>query len=210
MTCSMQTTGRRDDMSGQAPTGRIAQVSGAGRVDVAGFSELYRRHYYRVFRYCMHRLFDRAAAEDATSSVFLKAVEGFSRFVGDERDFRNWLYAIATNLLNSQCRRNRLWLRFLQLRGRSLAVRQQDAADDGDDFDQRLACLRAAMRELKPRQQALITLRFFEGLDAMEITQILGGSPATVRSQLSRALTTLRRRMRSAGLDAKREVLPNV
>ena len=66
--------------------------------------------------------------------------------------------------------------------------------------------LRQAIGKLQPREQAVITLRFFEDLDAARIAEILGGSPATVRSQLSRALTQLRRHMRSAEVDAPWEV----
>lgn len=47
------------------------------RIDRAAFVQLYRRHYDTIFRYCVHRLFDRAAAEDVTSEVFLKMVENF-------------------------------------------------------------------------------------------------------------------------------------
>ena len=56
------------------------------------FALLYRRHYDAVFKYCVHRLFDRHLAEDVTSQVFLKVVEKFHDFKGDERQFRNWLY----------------------------------------------------------------------------------------------------------------------
>ena len=59
------------------------------RRDPTAFAELYRKYYDPVFRYCVHRLFERSAAEDLTSSVFMKAVQGFCRFRGDEKDFRN-------------------------------------------------------------------------------------------------------------------------
>ena len=59
------------------------------RRDRAAFVQLYRRHYDVIFRYCAHRLFDRAAAEDVTSEVFLKMVENFHCFKGTEAQFRN-------------------------------------------------------------------------------------------------------------------------
>jgi RNA polymerase sigma-70 factor (ECF subfamily) len=49
----------------------------------------------------VHRLFERQAAEDVTSDVFLKAVENIHRFKGNEKQFRNWLYRIATNAINN-------------------------------------------------------------------------------------------------------------
>ena len=48
-------------------TGFDEQLICQARSDSDAFSRLYRRHYDSVFRYCMHRLFERAAAEDAVS-----------------------------------------------------------------------------------------------------------------------------------------------
>jgi len=184
-----------------APQGLVHRA----REDADAFARLYRRHYDAVFRYCAHRLFDRAAAEDATSATFLKAVESLVGFSGDERAFRNWLYAIATNHINTQFRRARLWERFLKSR-RPEPPAQRPAGERAPEADERTALLKQAIRGLKPRQQALITLRYFEDLDAGEIARVLGGSAATVRSQLSRALTRLRRRMHAAGIDGIGEV----
>ena len=45
------------------------------RTNYNAFSVLYRRHYDALFKYCVHRLFDRHLAEDITSQVFLRVVE---------------------------------------------------------------------------------------------------------------------------------------
>jgi len=66
---------------------------------------LYLRHYDAIFRYCAHRLFERTTAEDITSEVFLKMVENFHDFDGNEKQFRNWLYGIATNAVNEHIRK---------------------------------------------------------------------------------------------------------
>ena len=58
--------------------------------------------------------------------------------------------------------------------------------------------MREAVLALKPRYQAIITLRFFENLKLTEIAEVLGDSPGTVRSQIARALARLRRKIASA------------
>ena len=68
--------------------------------DRAAFAQLYRMHYELVFRYCSRRLFNRHAAEDVTSTVFLKVLRKLGSFEGNSRGFRNWLYSIATNAIN--------------------------------------------------------------------------------------------------------------
>lgn len=175
-----------DDDSRAANDGRlIARARG----DSEAFIRLYRMHYDSVFRYCAHRLFNRAAAEDVTSQVFLKVVEKFASFKGDEQQFRSWLYRIATNAVNHHlrkvARRNNLLERACgQTNGPAGGCRASS---------EKLALLREAVLDLRPRCQAIITLRFFESLKMTEIAEVLGSSPGTVRSQMARALAKLRK-----------------
>ena len=161
------------------------------RHDRHAFGQLYRRHYDGVFRYCVHRLFDRHAAEDMTSTVFLKAVAGLDRFAGDEQAFGYWVYRIATNAINDHLRKS---LRLADVL-RNVAVRlagRQPAADPPPDETE---ALQRAILSLRPRYQTVIALRFFEDMKLTEIAGILGSSPATIRSQLSRALVQLRKKL---------------
>ena len=159
------------------------------RNDSTAFVQLYRSHYNAVFRYCVHRLFDRQLAEDVTSEVFLKAVENIRSFKGDEKQFCCWLYRVATNAINNyfrkSVRRNRL-LRFAheQSNSRISSCKEQD---------EKLTVLREAVFTLRPRYQTIITLRFFENLKLTEIAEVVGSSPGTVRKQLTRALAKLRK-----------------
>jgi RNA polymerase sigma-70 factor (ECF subfamily) len=159
------------------------------RDDSTAFVQLYRSHYDAVFRYCMHRLFERQMAEDITSEVFLKVVENFGGFKGDEKQFRCWLYRIATNAVNNHlrkvARRNRL-LKFAREQANG------QVAGCGEPSE-KLTILREALLALRPRYQTIITLRFFENLKLNEIAEVLGSSPGTIRSQFKRALAKLRR-----------------
>jgi RNA polymerase sigma-70 factor (sigma-E family) len=49
-----------------------------------------------------------------------------------------------------------------------------------------------AIRELPPRQRAVVVLRYYEGLSEAEIADALGCRPGTVKSQASAALARLR------------------
>ena len=143
----------------------------------------------------MHRLFERQAAEDVTSTVFLKVVENLGRFKGDKQQFRNWLYKIATNAVNNHLRQAARRKRLLKVVGERVSRLTVDCRGSKDESAEKLALLREAMLGLKARYQTIITLRFFENLKLTEIAEVLGSSPGTVRSQLARALVKLRKKI---------------
>jgi RNA polymerase sigma-70 factor (ECF subfamily) len=166
--------------------------------DSAAFTRLYRMHYETVFRYCSRRLFNRHAAEDVTSTVFFKVLRTIDSFTGDSQGFRNWLYRIATNAVNDHLRTSRRRTEAVR------AVAQIHSGDrahwtgldrerQGDDL-----AVKKALLCLKPKYQTVITLHFFEELKLIEIAEILGKNPATIRSQLSRGLNKLRSKLEAA------------
>ena len=166
--------------------------------DRAAFARLYRMHYETVFRYCSRRLFNRHAAEDVTSTVFFKVLRTIGSFEGDSRGFRNWLYRIATNAVNDYLRTARQRAEAVRAiaHGRSSDRAHATGLDherQGNDLP-----VKQALLCLKPKYQTVITLHFFERLKLIEIAEVLGQNPATIRSQLSRALSKLRRKLKAA------------
>ena len=171
---------------------------GRARTDADALGALYELYYDRIYRFLVYRLFDKHVAQDVTSDVFLAVARGMRAFAGTtEADFRNWLYAIAANHANA-------WIRKATRRRRLLAqaaIRIAATDDNGkDDYEPDWPTLYRAILELKPKNQTIVTLRFFENMEFEQIAQIVGDKAATVRVTLHRILGKLRRTLQ-AGLD---------
>ncbi len=171
--------------------------------DPGAFTRLYLRHYDAIFRYCAHRLFERTTAEDITSEVFLKMVENFQTFDGNEKQFRNWLYRIATNAVNEHIRKTTRRSAILTWVGWGSSNSSVDEAVAADESQHNQAVIKKALLMLKPDEQAIVTMRFFENLKTEEIAEVVGASASTVRSQLSRAMEKLRKHISLAQPDGQ-------
>ncbi len=52
------------------------------RTQANALGRLYELYYERIFRFCVHRLFNKEIAEDVTSTVFLEVARGIRTFKG--------------------------------------------------------------------------------------------------------------------------------
>ncbi|MEJ2649766.1 MAG: sigma-70 family RNA polymerase sigma factor [Sedimentisphaerales bacterium] len=168
------------------------------RSDRAAFARLYRMHYERVFRYCSRRLFNRHTAEDVTSTVFFRVMRTISTFEGNSNDFRKWLYRISTNAVNDHLKTAKRRADAIKNAAQEHNRRGVSAAEQDKEVHERNLVVKQALLSLKPKYQTVITLRFFEKMKLTEIAVILGQNQATIRSQLARALSKLRKELRTA------------
>lgn len=162
------------------------------KTQAQALGKLYELYYDRIFRFCVHRLFNRTTAEDVTSSVFLTVARTMREFKGrTEQDFRSWIYTIAANQANAHIRKT---IRRRRLLSEALGHREgeeQDAPDPGEWSRLDWPTLYAAIQELQPEHQTILTLRFFENMDYDEIGRVVDARPATIRVTLHRTLRRL-------------------
>ncbi len=162
------------------------------------FEQVYEDHFDAIFRYLLHRVADVSLAEDLTAQTFFKAYRAFPRFRHREGKVSSWLYRIATNELNSHLRRPRT--ASLEAGFGDVRVERENAERI---LERHTAFLEVnqVLRTLKPEDQALVALRYFEQKPFAEIAEILGRSTRVLTVRTHRALTRLRRELDRRGMD---------
>jgi len=157
------------------------------KTDSDALGRLYDLYYERIYRFCLYRLFVTEAAEDVTSMVFLTVARKINSFEGmTEKDFCNWVYAIAVNHANSYIRKTARRKKLFEKVHESI-VDKTNCSDDSD-----WPKLYQAISKLKPKYQTVVTLRFFENMDFEQIGKITNARPGTVRVTLHRILEKLK------------------
>jgi RNA polymerase sigma-70 factor (ECF subfamily) len=164
------------------------------RSQTQALGRLYDIYYQPIFRFCVHRLFNKEIAEDVTSAVFLEVARGIRRFRGQTaNNFQSWLYAIAANQANAYIRKTSRREKLLEQAAASMAASAAHGADSSPDFSQ----LYTAILRLKPQHQTIITLRFFENLQYEQIAKILNIKEATLRVSTHRIINELRNHLQT-------------
>ena len=176
------------------------------RGDIVGaFETLVERYQNRLVGILFHLVGNREEAEDLCQEVFLriyKARKGYR----PRAKFSTWLFTIANNLALNHLRskgRNPS----IPLGGSSptnseavASVAQQLAGREGTPSAQmrqaELADLvREALTVLNEDQKLAVLLNKFEEMSYAEIADVMGRSPAAIKSLLARARTQLREQL---------------
>ncbi|MBO3748176.1 SigE family RNA polymerase sigma factor [Streptosporangiaceae bacterium NEAU-GS5] len=151
--------------------------------DRADFERYVAERSSRLLRTAYLLCRDWATAEDLLQTALAKAWLAWRR-VGDNPD--PYVYRILVNTHATWWRRR--WRRETPASALPEAIDEHDALAAIGHRE----AIRQALTCLPPRQRAVIVLRYFADLPDQEIAETLGCSPATVRSQASRALARLR------------------
>jgi RNA polymerase sigma-70 factor (sigma-E family) len=144
-----------------------------------------------LLRYAVVLIGDRDLAQDIVQEVLARAHVRWRRI--NESDSPEAY--VRRMVLNEYLSWRRTWAaRHVQAVGERL-VELHDARGGVDDHAQGIVDADELWRRLATlgrKQRAVLVLRYYEQLEDAAIAELLGCSPATVRSQASRALKTLR------------------
>lgn len=150
---------------------------------------LFRLYHVPLVRYLTRRLGDRDWAEEVAQETFLRALRQDAL-----TSERSWLFAVATNLVRDEARKDERRRSRLQLLAAEERVREDDRLSAPDDasseYDAKraaeMALARRAVDSLAERDRLALLMRE-EGLDYHEIADALGLSFGSVGTTLARA-----------------------
>lgn len=165
----------------------------AGGDEAEAFASLLQCHQSMVYSLALHYLRDAALAEDVAQEVFLELYSALPGLENGEHVMR-WLRRVTCNrCIDIQRRRKvRSALPLDEARDRA------EVADADDLFLQRH--VREVTASLPARARAVLLLRYQEELSPAEIGKTLDMPLNSVRSQLHRTLTLMRRKLELLGV----------
>lgn len=151
------------------------------------FRRLYAEHFTTVLAFALRRVDHPQDAADIAADTFLVAWRRLGHVPsGDET--RPWLYGVVRRVLanyrRGEGRRTSL--------GRRLGEELRAVVPDASDEVVQRTDVTTAMCRLSGRDQEILELHLWEGLEPREIAEVLGLTTAVVRPRLSRARGRLR------------------
>jgi RNA polymerase sigma-70 factor, ECF subfamily len=150
------------------------------------FADVVAENLDAVYRYLVYLTGNRAAAEDLAAETFEKAFKSWRRFDPGRGAPRTWLcrsaHSGAVDWFRAEARRQRreeIYMRDAELLEESVFA---------DGFSPELE---QALHRLTPAEREVVALRVLLELDGPNAARVLGISPTTCSTRLSRALNRL-------------------
>jgi RNA polymerase sigma factor (sigma-70 family) len=161
--------------------------------------QLFAEHRAALQAFFRRRIRSKADAPDLVQEVYLRMLR-----ISDQEAIRNpvlYLYTVANNLVKEHEVLDRR--RAGSIDTHEVAKHEQlevlPAFEADLDTAQRAARLRLVLKQLRPKCQAAVVLRFTHGLSYREVALRLGVSPEMARKYVMQALTHCRRRVPRVG-----------
>ncbi|MFQ5555888.1 MAG: RNA polymerase sigma factor [Acidimicrobiia bacterium] len=168
-------------------------ADGVRRRDPAAFRSVYELVADDLAGLAWRMLRDRHMAEDAVQQAFLELTKSASRFRGDGRALRAWLYRSVRYTCLDQLRRTR------RRREEPVPAVPEPGANQVPEPEPPDPELEAALAKLSNRQRMVLHLTHVGGMPGDEVGRVMGLNRAAVYAIASRARARLRRELDRRG-----------
>ncbi len=153
------------------------------------FEALYNRYVKKVYRRCLSMTKDPLKAEDFTHDIFLRVFNKLDAFQ-ERSSFSTWLYSISYNYCSDQLRlAKRLSLSSLEDNPRHDVPESTEA----QLHEEALLLVKQAMTTLSDKEQALLRLKYEEGMSIEQIAHEYAIKVSAVKMRLKRSREKIHR-----------------
>lgn len=155
--------------------------------------ELYGIYANELYGFLLKRCRHKETAEDLVGHVFMKLLESSSTLEWRGVRIKSWMYTVASNALTDHFRKAGKCVvsdetsDVEDLTGNSDLAWNAEIVIEGEKLTE-------AMQSLSGRDQTVLDLRFFAGLEPLEIGETLGVSANHASVLIYRALARLRKK----------------
>lgn len=153
---------------------------------------LFDRYHHLVFSVAMRIVRDPGEAEEVTQTVFLDVFRAVAKFDARKGILKVWLLQYAYHRALHR-KRHLVANHFYQWEDLEAAVEIGSSRRLTGELPEVMRMAEQVLRNLKPRQRAVIEMTYYEGLTAEEIARRLGQSVHAIRHDLHRALSALQK-----------------
>lgn len=169
--------------------------------DESAFGILYDGYYDRVLNYAFRRVLDYEVAQDVCANVFMAVAKNIKNFTYyHENSFAAWIFRIASNEVNQYFRKANKYKSVDIEDYHQILPDKRESIEDQLSKHQDFVRVHSYMKELKPKQQTIIDLFYFEGMSHKSIAEVVGMKEGAVRVTLHRALENVRNQIEKDGL----------
>ena len=155
------------------------------------FNELYARYSDKLYGYLLKMLwYNEVRAQDLLQDLFAKIITQPHLF-DTERNFKTWIYTIASNLCKNEFKRNEV------RKGTVNGVEQFHSLSTDENLEKTIQehqfrdALTDELKRLDDKHREVFVLKHIDGLSIKEISEITGANEGTVKSRLFYAIKKL-------------------
>ncbi len=153
------------------------------------FSELYKTHIDKIYRFVYFKTHHKQTAEDLVSQTFFKALQNIKDFDPNKGKFSSWLYRIAKNCVIDHYRTRKSEIDIYDIW--DLAGTQDIKRDS--ELKDRLEQVEKHLKHLPGEQRDIILMRTWGEMSYKEIAEIVGKSKDNCKNIFSRSINKLRK-----------------
>lgn len=168
----------------------IANIQKAKEGNQVSFNFLLHYFWSDVYNYQLKRTKNENDAEDITIQSFSKAFDKINTF-NEKYQFKTWLITISKNIHIDFIRKNKTSINLSSSQSREAEaykiIDDNPTPEDKIIMEQNLAKLLLDIKQLKPKYQEVIHLRYFKELSYKEISHEINEPMNNVKIKLLRA-----------------------